>query len=105
MGYTEGAELIRVGRTGRTYKKELTKEEFLSRIFIIGRKSSTKSIPIPKCLRDKKLKVIIANMCILCGKEFKKHGNNASPIAIGYCCDKCNKERVIPTRQLLNKNI
>ena len=36
--------------------------------------------------------------CSICGKIYEGHGNNASPINDGRCCDKCDKEVVIPRR-------
>ena len=34
-------------------------------------------------LRKKKI-------CSVCYRKYKEFGNNASPINIGTCCDKCN---------------
>ena len=39
--------------------------------------------------------------CCICGKPFDdiyKMGNNAEPFHSGFCCDKCNKKYVIPSR-------
>ncbi len=36
--------------------------------------------------------------CILCNKEFEGIGNNAQPLAEGFCCDFCNETKVIPKR-------
>ena len=36
--------------------------------------------------------------CVICGKNFDGYGNNAEPVEHGICCDKCNKEKVIPAR-------
>lgn len=46
--------------------------------------------------------------CCLCKKQISivgvvngtgwAHGNNAWPIKDGRCCDKCNKEKVLPVR-------
>ena len=36
--------------------------------------------------------------CVLCGKVYRGWGNDAWPLADGYCCDKCNNEKVIPAR-------
>ena len=36
--------------------------------------------------------------CTICGEEIKGYGNNAAPVKDGICCDKCNKEVVIPAR-------
>lgn len=36
--------------------------------------------------------------CVICGKEITGYGNNAEPVKKGLCCDKCNKEKVIPAR-------
>ena len=38
------------------------------------------------------------NICPICGKEYEGYGNNADPIADGYCCDECNRLLVIPAR-------
>jgi hypothetical protein len=39
--------------------------------------------------------------CVLCGEEFTEFGNNPAPLKSldeGRCCDKCNWEKVMPTR-------
>ena len=39
--------------------------------------------------------------CCICGKPFDdeyKMGNNAQPFSDGWCCNKCNKKYVIPSR-------
>lgn len=36
--------------------------------------------------------------CVICGHDFEGYGNNAYPVADGICCDKCNREKVIPAR-------
>lgn len=37
--------------------------------------------------------------CVICGHKFEGWGNNPWPVKeIGYCCDKCNAEKVIPAR-------
>ena len=36
--------------------------------------------------------------CVICNQEYTGYGNNAEPVAKGYCCDKCNMEKVIPAR-------
>lgn len=37
--------------------------------------------------------------CCICGKIIKGYGNNAEPVVYnGLCCDKCNKEVIIPAR-------
>lgn len=43
--------------------------------------------------------------CCLCGNAYKGWGNNPYPLKQeGYCCDKCNNEKVIPARiELLYK--
>lgn len=38
------------------------------------------------------------NICVLCKKKFRGWGNDAWPLADGYCCDKCNSEKVLPAR-------
>jgi hypothetical protein len=35
--------------------------------------------------------------CIICGKPYY-FGNNAAPVANGFCCDHCHLEVVIPAR-------
>lgn len=44
--------------------------------------------------------------CVICRKEQTGYGNNPMPVAFhGRCCDKCNKQYVIPMRFiLLNQN-
>ena len=29
-------------------------------------------------------------ICCLCGEDIKGYGNNAEPLKVGRCCDKCN---------------
>lgn len=55
--------------------------------------------------------------CVICNGEIKgevittpskfqialEYGNNADPVAIGKCCDKCNYSIVIPARMLNSK--
>lgn len=36
--------------------------------------------------------------CVICDQEIVGYGNNAEPIDSGKCCDKCNKEKVLPAR-------
>lgn len=37
--------------------------------------------------------------CCICGEKVKEYGNNPYPVKLkGMCCDKCNREVVIPTR-------
>lgn len=36
--------------------------------------------------------------CVICKKNTKGYGNNASPSAEGRCCDKCNYAVVLPRR-------
>ena len=37
--------------------------------------------------------------CSICGKEITdEHSNNAEPVNSGRCCNKCNREVVIPAR-------
>ena len=45
------------------------------------------------------------NICVICGREYIGHGNNADPVANGYCCDKCNCTVVIPLRICMYENI
>lgn len=35
------------------------------------------------------------NKCVICGKQFEGFGNNAEPIAHGFCCDECNEKVVL----------
>ena len=37
-------------------------------------------------------------ICCICGKDYLGYGNNAEPYKKGRCCDKCNKQFVIPAR-------
>lgn len=37
-------------------------------------------------------------ICVLCKKKFKGWGNDAWPLADGYCCDECNSTKVVPAR-------
>lgn len=37
-------------------------------------------------------------ICAICGDTIERYGNNAEPVAKGFCCDKCNREKVIPAR-------
>lgn len=30
--------------------------------------------------------------CVICGKDYAGHGNNAEPLASGRCCDDCNRK-------------
>lgn len=41
-------------------------------------------------------------ICVLCGKQYQEHGNNAEPLARGFCCNDCNRRRVVPTRVKLS---
>lgn len=36
--------------------------------------------------------------CVICGKTYTGWGNDAWPVADGYCCDQCNMDKVIPAR-------
>ncbi len=41
----------------------------------------------------------LLSTCCLCGQKYEGYGNSAYPIVEnGYCCDVCNKTRVIPER-------
>ena len=44
--------------------------------------------------------------CSICGEYFEEFGNNAHPVNNGTCCDKCNREVVIPIRikNMMKKN-
>jgi len=37
-------------------------------------------------------------ICVICRKKYEGYGNNASPVAIGRCCDTCNSTKVVPYR-------
>jgi len=37
-------------------------------------------------------------ICVICNKPFTGWGNDAWPVAEGYCCDECNFSKVIPAR-------
>lgn len=40
--------------------------------------------------------------CVICRKEFTGYGNNPRPVLFhGRCCDKCNRNVVIPFRMLI----
>lgn len=39
--------------------------------------------------------------CSICGKEFPEYGNNPSPFDGETCCNKCNKDIVLPLRRYL----
>lgn len=41
--------------------------------------------------------------CSICGKIYEGHGNNASPVNDGRCCDECNDKVVLP-RRLMDLN-
>ncbi len=36
--------------------------------------------------------------CVICGQPIIGYGNNAEPVANGYCCDECNLDTVVPAR-------
>ena len=40
------------------------------------------------------------NICCFCGRKFTGYGNNPVPLksSVYTCCDKCNRELVIPAR-------
>ena len=43
--------------------------------------------------------------CCICGIKIKDYGNNPDPVKLsGRCCDKCNKEVVIPARFIRHIN-
>lgn len=37
-------------------------------------------------------------ICSICFTKYEEFGNNAWPINLGTCCDKCNNSLVIPAR-------
>jgi len=37
-------------------------------------------------------------ICCICKQPYEGYGNNAEPFEVGRCCDRCNKEFVIPYR-------
>ena len=51
-------------------------------------------------LRNPALKraVSFAKLCVICNKEYFEYGNNAAPVKEGWCCDSCNRNKVIPAR-------
>ena len=42
------------------------------------------------------LKIIME--CCICRGKLGKYGNNAKPVMNGRCCDRCNRDLVIPVR-------
>jgi len=34
-------------------------------------------------------------ICCLCKEKYEGYGNNADPLSIGKCCDKCNADVII----------
>ena len=36
--------------------------------------------------------------CVICGRTKEEWGNNAIPVACGTCCDRCNRDVVLPAR-------
>lgn len=40
----------------------------------------------------------MSKQCCICNKPFDGLGNNARPIMLGTCCDKCNASYVVPAR-------
>tara|TARA_R100000655_G_scaffold99933_1_gene144102 strand:+ start:9000 stop:9155 length:156 start_codon:yes stop_codon:yes gene_type:complete len=42
--------------------------------------------------------------CWICLKTIRGIPNNADPVSIGVCCDKCNRTKVIPARLEKIKN-
>ena len=36
--------------------------------------------------------------CCICKQPIEGYGNNAEPVCKGTCCDRCNREKVIPAR-------
>ena len=58
---------------------------------------------VKQSLSKKRLKMEqekdLLSTCCICGHKFLGYGHNASPVVEnGYCCDKCNSEKVIPKR-------
>jgi len=41
---------------------------------------------------------VIPEFCCLCTEFIRGYGNNAEPVRVGRCCDKCNATKVIPAR-------
>lgn len=39
--------------------------------------------------------------CSICQTLFSGWGNNAQPVNDGRCCDKCNRDIVIPARLMM----
>lgn len=44
------------------------------------------------------------NKCVLCNKDYDGYGNNAEPLAKGYCCDDCNYHVVLARLKRGRKN-
>jgi len=45
-----------------------------------------------------KLRMVIKmkiKICCLCKEKYEGYGNNADPLSIGKCCDKCNADVII----------
>ena len=40
----------------------------------------------------------VTKYCSICHMPYSEYGNNARPVNDGRCCDRCNKEVVIPAR-------
>jgi len=43
--------------------------------------------------------------CCICKKEFKGYGNNAQPLANGFCCDDCNIKVVLTRLSKLTEEV
>ena len=43
--------------------------------------------------------------CPICHRRYEGPGNNALPVWPGRCCDRCNRDYVIPMRIQLMKQI
>ena len=49
-----------------------------------------------KCEREEAKKKL--PKCSICREQFTEWGNNAEPVNKGTCCDKCNRDVVMPKR-------
>ena len=34
-------------------------------------------------------------ICVICSENYTGYGNNATPVADGYCCDDCNWKVIV----------
>lgn len=98
------AEMIEAGSKS-TGKRRLTLKE---QVVFLERQLAEleQELYVAKGLGKKKLKARLedearqytSHKCCLCGGTYIGYGNSAEPINNGRCCDRCNMEKVIPTR-------